>query len=849
MKRILPVFVSSLFILVGTSAQAQICQGSGAGPVNGANAVCTNFRVALIDIGPIEPGFDITDEGWVWVARGNPDPTLPTTRCVSGVVLSSNMASNDTPANHNSHDWVFHLEVDPGMQDALSNVNGPNDGDRDNDLVPDDEHQTVTPEEIEVEWESGIIPSEKSGDGSLHYFPKWAWPSAGDRAWADGNWVFDCGHGKEIGHIEIDQETNLPKFVGDEYFRTEIHPARAVAAMRRQVSTLTGSGTTPVPVTATDLYIHGRGGFVTDILHCGMSIILDGVDTDHDGNGDGNPDACPIKTTPIAEDFQFEVCLPPRPHPAASLQWDVEAGPGDTVPSIAPDIREQHASPACANDGDEDPGTFLYDQTTSLLVTIPLHGTGIADTEVYARRIRAGWVFPDPTIRHLTVTLQQMDLHNDHDDVPTDTGELTFFFMNVSTAADEWARLSDFDIPTHDSCGALCFEHTNTMNDYDDDDLCCNGLLNFSGPVYDFYIAGGRSFTIRANGYDQDCYDFHDNFGDHNLSLGLYAACHTVDITEFGGNDPMVPLPTKLEGHQSETTFGPPDYGVGFQDLHAWRLVQLPGQPEPTLTSDYELEVMIGEIPLGLEDTADLSVDKTCVADGEVALVGQPVHCTITVQNPGPGLPRGVTIGDTLTGAGPFVLGPATLTVGNSASVPCTVTGTGAFTCDAGTIPVGGTGTVTVDVTPLAGGIYTNTASVSTASTDPVATNNQDSSTIDVFIPVTIDIHPGTTPNPINPDRSGSIPVAILTTPTFDAATVNFATACWGDDGAPAERDCTETHGTGHLRDVDKDRDDDLLLHFDMPGAGIDAGDTKACLTARTFGGVGVYGCDSVKTN
>ena len=41
--------------------------------------------------------------------------------------------------------------------------------------------------------------------------------------------------------------------------------------MRQQVHTL---GQTPVPVTATDLYIHGRGGFVVDQLNCGMDIIL-----------------------------------------------------------------------------------------------------------------------------------------------------------------------------------------------------------------------------------------------------------------------------------------------------------------------------------------------------------------------------------------------------------------------------------------------------------------------------------------------------------------------------------------------------------------------------------------------
>jgi predicted nucleotidyltransferase len=50
------------------------------------------------------------------------------------------------------------------------------------------------------------------------------------------------------------------------------------------------------------------------------------------------------------------------------------------------------------------------------------------------------------------------------------------------------------------------------------------------------------------------------------------------------------------------------------------------------------------------------------------------------------------------------------------------------------------------------------------------------------------------------------------------------------------------------LQDVDRDGDVDLLLHYETQETGIDAGDTKACLTGLTSGGIHVYGCDAIRT-
>jgi len=113
---------------------------------------------------------------------------------------------------------------------------------------------------------------------------------------------------------------------------------------------------------------------------------------------------------------------------------------------------------------------------------------------------------------------------------------------------------------------------------------------------------------------------------------------------------------------------------------------------------------------------------------------------------------------------------------------------------------------------------------------------------------VTIDIKPGNMVNLINLSSNGLIPVAILTTDSFGATTVDPSSVCLGDDDNPSQRDCTEAHGKGHIEDVNGDGRPDLLLHYEVSQTGIDPGDTTVCLTGKTFAGVSIEGCDSIRT-
>jgi hypothetical protein len=112
----------------------------------------------------------------------------------------------------------------------------------------------------------------------------------------------------------------------------------------------------------------------------------------------------------------------------------------------------------------------------------------------------------------------------------------------------------------------------------------------------------------------------------------------------------------------------------------------------------------------------------------------------------------------------------------------------------------------------------------------------------EVPVVVKIDIKPGSDPNSINPKSKGVIPVAILTTEDFDATSVDALSVEFGPDGA------TESHGQGHIEDVDGDGDLDLVLHFRTQETGIGCGDSSASVTGRAFGKQAIEGSDSINT-
>jgi probable HAF family extracellular repeat protein len=107
---------------------------------------------------------------------------------------------------------------------------------------------------------------------------------------------------------------------------------------------------------------------------------------------------------------------------------------------------------------------------------------------------------------------------------------------------------------------------------------------------------------------------------------------------------------------------------------------------------------------------------------------------------------------------------------------------------------------------------------------------------------VTLDIKPGEFPNSINLKSKGKIPVAILTTDTFDATTVKASTVRFGNTG-------DEAAPVGvSVKDVNADTRPDLLLSFNIQDTGIECGETSASLTGETMREEAIQGADSIVT-
>lgn len=107
----------------------------------------------------------------------------------------------------------------------------------------------------------------------------------------------------------------------------------------------------------------------------------------------------------------------------------------------------------------------------------------------------------------------------------------------------------------------------------------------------------------------------------------------------------------------------------------------------------------------------------------------------------------------------------------------------------------------------------------------------------DLPVEVEIDVKPGNDRNHINFRSRGVVPVAILTTDEFDAASVAPELTIFA--GALARRWAT--------CDVDGDGDNDLKLRFRVRKLELEVGDTEAHLAGWTVNGDEIHGCDAVK--
>jgi len=111
-------------------------------------------------------------------------------------------------------------------------------------------------------------------------------------------------------------------------------------------------------------------------------------------------------------------------------------------------------------------------------------------------------------------------------------------------------------------------------------------------------------------------------------------------------------------------------------------------------------------------------------------------------------------------------------------------------------------------------------------------------------IEVAIDIKPGETPNSINRASNGLVTVAVLSTPDFDAGTIDPGTVMLAS--APAAR---KRNGElmAALEDVNGDGLQDMVVHIHTDALLLSDTDTEAVLEGKTASGLPIKGKDSVR--
>jgi hypothetical protein len=138
--------------------------------------------------------------------------------------------------------------------------------------------------------------------------------------------------------------------------------------------------------------------------------------------------------------------------------------------------------------------------------------------------------------------------------------------------------------------------------------------------------------------------------------------------------------------------------------------------------------------------------------------------------------------------------------------------------------------------------------------------------TVDCAIPVAVNIKPGSYPNSFSLKNKDAVPVAVLTTVAgeyakplaFDATTINALSARFGacDIVADGSGGGSEIHNIGHienafeLNDKTKDKDLDMVLHFQLTATGLKLSDTQGCVKGTFTSGADTFtffGSDSVR--
>ncbi len=468
----------------------------------------------------------------------------------------SEVAEEDLPWNHYTHDKTLDVVPDPGYKHLLSSF-----------VLPDG---TIgVHEAIEVEWENGSVAAEVVNDNIVHSedfvwggLPTFAWASVGDRVWIAGRWIFDCGHPGSGDPANVQ-------------FATEIHPPRAMVVFRlnhRLALMKTGNesdqatgehapstwlpvtgGATALPVTEADIFVSGNGGGANDI--CNLTNRHINIATSHIDDCTNSPHVILVNDRNYVFDVyppgtNFDPALKQAngnypvvpPSSTAALQWKIidrtnivpthSCGKGATASTGAPCITV--APILCLVD--DTTGAPTQDETgcpaepaafpTRLRVILPFYNS---NANVFAQSIILGWDDVPGT-------------QNDHGvQQPNDTYEIRLHKLTVLKNGESFLHDGDWRVFV-DVGGTWRFmsdpqffdANANGDNVCHGDSLMENGdshpdCFQFDAHPWIISAPAGMPIHVAVGGYESDdvdshfCYQVDNYFNGGNCQVSILA--------------------------------------------------------------------------------------------------------------------------------------------------------------------------------------------------------------------------------------------------------------------------------------------------------------------------------------
>ena len=159
------------------------------------------------------------------------------------------ISHHEAPGSHYAHDGNLMVLPDSDYRWVLGIAN----------LKGEEDDKEVG--RLELEWEIQNNYSPLAYGQGVVGMPLWVHATGGDRIYTVGQWVMDGGH-------------------RGEGYRTEIHPPRLLAVMRKNHTAVPlNSATNLIPAKQVDIYVSGHGG--------GISHYYDGLEDLLDRNGQG----------------------------------------------------------------------------------------------------------------------------------------------------------------------------------------------------------------------------------------------------------------------------------------------------------------------------------------------------------------------------------------------------------------------------------------------------------------------------------------------------------------------------------------------------------------------------------